>query len=52
VNPWAGKALRLYRNGVDGGTLDGADVMFPTSQGEVLTLVPDGTTYADVMSRL
>jgi len=52
VNPWAGKTVRLYRNGVDGGTLDGAEVMFPTGKGEVVTLVPDGTTHADVMSRL
>ena len=48
----AGKALVVYRNGVDAGALDGTDVMFPTSKGEVVTLVPDGTTYADVMSRL
>jgi hypothetical protein len=52
VNPWAGMAVRLYRDGVDAGTLNGAEVMFPTSKGEVVTLVPDGTTYADVMSRL
>jgi hypothetical protein len=42
----------MYRKGVDAGSLDGAEVMRPTAKGEVLTSVPDGTTYADFMSRL
>jgi hypothetical protein len=51
-NPCAAKAARLYRNGIDRGTLNGPEVMFPTAKGQVVTLVPDGTTCADVMSRL
>ncbi|HXI56831.1 MAG TPA: hypothetical protein VNO55_12280 [Polyangia bacterium] len=52
VNPWPGKTVRLYRNGVDAGPLSGAEVTLPTAVGDVLTLAPDGTTYAQIMSEL
>jgi alpha-L-fucosidase 2 len=52
VNPWAGKMLRLYRNGADAGPLSGAEITIPTTKGEVLTLATDGTSYADIVARL
>jgi hypothetical protein len=52
VNPWPGQTLRLYRNGVDAGTLSGPEVTLPTAKGEVLTLAPDGMTYAEIVSNL
>jgi alpha-L-fucosidase 2 len=52
VNPWPGKVLRLYRNGVDAGTVSATEITLPTAKGEVLTLGPDGVSYADIGSRL
>jgi alpha-L-fucosidase 2 len=52
VNPWPGKMLRLYRNGVDAGTLSGTEITIPTAKGEVLSLATDGTSFADIVSRL
>jgi alpha-L-fucosidase 2 len=52
VNPWPGKMLRVFRAGVDGGTASGAEVTLPTAKGEVLTLVPDGTSWAEAVSRM
>ncbi|HEY2899134.1 MAG TPA: hypothetical protein VGL59_01065 [Polyangia bacterium] len=51
-NPWAGKVARLYRNGVDAGTLSVPELTLPTAKGEVLTLAPDGTTYDQIVSNL
>jgi hypothetical protein len=52
VNPWPGKMLRIYRNGTDSGTLGGAEVTIPTTKGEVISIATDGTSFADVVSRL
>jgi hypothetical protein len=52
VNPWPGKMLRLYRNGTDSGTLSGPEVTIPTTRGEVLSIATDGTSFADIASRL
>jgi hypothetical protein len=52
VNPWPDKTLRLYRNGVDAGTVNGGEVTLPTAKGEILTVAPDGTSYAQIMSDL
>jgi hypothetical protein len=52
VNPWPGKMLRLYRNGTDSGALTGAEVTIPTTQGEILSIATDGTSFADIVSRL
>jgi alpha-L-fucosidase 2 len=52
VNPWPGKMLRLYRNGTDAGTLGGTEITIPTTPGELLSLATDGTSYADIVSRL
>ena len=52
VNPWPGKVVRVYRNGVDAGSLSGPELMLPTAKGEILTLAPDGTTYATIVAGL
>ena len=52
VNPWPGKTPRLFRNGVDSGTLSGTELTISTTKGEVLTLAPDGTAFADIVARL
>jgi len=52
VNPWPGKAIRLYRNGADGGTLDGAEITIPTTKGDVVSLAIDGTSFADIVARM
>jgi len=52
VNPWPGKMLRLYRNGTDAGTLGGTEVTIPTVKGDVLSVATDGTSFADIVSRL
>ena len=50
VNPWPVKVVRLYRNGIDAGTSTGAELVLPTAKGEVLTLAPDGTSYAEIVA--
>jgi hypothetical protein len=52
VSPWPNKMIRLFRNGADAGTVAGAEVTIPSAKGEVVTLVPDGTSYADAVARL
>jgi hypothetical protein len=52
VNPWPQKTLRLYRNGVDAGTTSGGELTLPTAKGDVLTVAPDGTTYAQIIAAL
>jgi alpha-L-fucosidase 2 len=52
VNPWPGKTLRVFRAGVDAGTATATNITLPTAKGEVLTLVPDGITWADAVSRM
>jgi hypothetical protein len=52
INPWPGKMLRLYRNGTDSGTLGGAEITISTVKGDVLSIAPDGTSLADIVSRL
>jgi alpha-L-fucosidase 2 len=52
VNPWPGRMVRLYRDGADAGTVGGAEIALSTAKGEVLSLAPDGTPYADIVSRM
>jgi alpha-L-fucosidase 2 len=52
VNPWPAKTLRLFRDGADAGTVTGPEVTLPTGKGETLSLAPDGTSYADIVSRM
>jgi hypothetical protein len=52
VNPWANKTVRVYRNGVDAGTVTGADLVLTTSVGDVIHLAPDGTTYRAIQDAM
>ena len=42
-NPWPGKTLNLYRNNDKAEDLSGTLISFKTEQGEVVTIVPEGT---------
>jgi hypothetical protein len=44
--------VSLYRNGADAETLSGTDITIPTMKGEVLSLAPAGTSFADIASRI
>jgi len=52
VNPWPTDTLRAYRNGVDAGTLSGAEVSLPTSPGDVVLIAPDGASYDAIVAKL
>jgi hypothetical protein len=52
VNPWPGKTLRLYRNETDAGPLAGAELTIQTTKGETLSIATDGTSLADILSRM
>ena len=52
VNPWPGKTLRVYKNGVDAGAQMGTEITLPTAKGDVLSIATDGTAYSDIVSRL
>ena len=52
VNPWPGKTLRVYKNGVDTGALTGTEITVSTAKGDVLSIATDGTAYSDIVSRL
>ena len=51
LNPWAG-TLRVYRNGVDAGTLSGAELTLPTAVNEVIHLAPDGASYQAILDKM
>ena len=51
LNPWAG-TLRVYRNGVDAGTLSGAELTLPTAVNEVIHLAPDGASYQSILDKM
>jgi hypothetical protein len=40
VNPWKDRTVRLFRNGKSAETLSGDELIFPTSVGEPVSLVP------------
>ncbi len=52
VNPWPGKAVTLYRDGSKAETLRGERITFKTSQGETISLVPEGVTLDQMHSRI
>jgi len=52
VNPWSGKMVRVYKNGQDAGVQSGAEITISTAKGDVLNIATDGTSFADIMSRL
>jgi alpha-L-fucosidase 2 len=52
ANPWPNGTLRAYRNGVDAGTLGGAEVTMPTVAGDVILIAPDGASYDAIVAKL
>jgi len=52
VNPWPGQTLRVYRNGVDAGTVSGTEIALTTSAGETLLLAPNGASYASLVDMM
>ncbi len=43
-NPWPGQTLRVYRNGIDSGTVSGKVITLNTSVNETIHLAPNGTS--------
>ncbi|HLZ57913.1 MAG TPA: hypothetical protein VKR06_13325 [Ktedonosporobacter sp.] len=52
TNPWPGQTLALYRNGNSAGTLSGGQITITTSPGETIDIAPNGTTYAQILTRM
>ncbi len=48
ANPWPGKPMVVYRNGVDVGMLSGASVTIPTCVNDSIFVAPPGTAYATI----
>ena len=52
VNPWPGRAVRVYRDGADAGMAEGDELVFATSPGETICIAPDGVAYDEIVRRL
>jgi len=52
TNPWPGKSLEYYANGVHKGTLSGTTVKLRTSVGETIDFAPASTTEATIQHQL
>ncbi|MFE2734864.1 hypothetical protein [Streptomyces sp. NPDC059349] len=48
TNPWPGRSVEYYANGVHKGTLSGTTIKVNTSVGETITLAPAGTSLATI----
>ncbi|MGW6139368.1 glycosyl hydrolase family 95 catalytic domain-containing protein [Streptomyces sp. NPDC055140] len=48
TNPWPGRSVEYYANGVRKGTLSGTTIKVNTSVGETITLAPGGTSLATI----
>jgi hypothetical protein len=51
-NPWSGQTLRIYRNGIDSGTVSGKLITINTSVNEVIHLAANGTSYGAILDRM
>ena len=51
-NPWPGQTLRIYRNGIDSGTVSGKLITINTSVNETIHLATNGTSYAAILDRM
>ncbi|OME79461.1 hypothetical protein BK120_20930 [Paenibacillus sp. FSL A5-0031] len=49
VNPWPNQTVRVYRNGVDAGTVTGAEFTITTSVNETVHLALSGTAYSTIV---
>jgi hypothetical protein len=45
-NPWSGKNVTIYRNGIKGNNLSGEKLNLTTSAKELIVLVPEGTNVS------
>ncbi|MFI6619432.1 glycosyl hydrolase family 95 catalytic domain-containing protein [Streptomyces sp. NPDC050528] len=52
TNPWPGKTMEYYADGVHKGTLSGTTIKLNTSVGETIDLAPAGTSLATVRHEL
>lgn len=52
TNPWPGRAMEYYADGVHKGTLSGATIKLNTSVGETIDLAPAGTSLATIRHEL
>jgi hypothetical protein len=50
LNPWPGKSMVVYRNGIDAGTLSGTTVTVPTCAGDSIFVAPAGSSYASLLA--
>jgi alpha-L-fucosidase 2 len=52
LNPWPTGIVRLFKNGSDAGTLNGAELSLDTAKGDVIHLAPDGTSYEKILQQM
>jgi hypothetical protein len=52
VNPWPGQTLRIYRNGIDSGTVTGNEITLTTSVNETIHIAPNGTSFGEIVARM
>jgi alpha-L-fucosidase 2 len=50
ANPWTGKSMVVYRNGVNVGMLSGASVTIQSCVGDSIFLAPVGASYASLVA--
>jgi alpha-L-fucosidase 2 len=50
ANPWTGKSMVVYRNGVNVGMLSGASVTIQTCVSDSVFLAPAGASYASLVA--
>jgi hypothetical protein len=51
-NPWPGQTVRVYRNGIDSGTVSGKAITIKTSVNEIIHLATDGTPLSWILARM
>jgi alpha-L-fucosidase 2 len=51
-NPWPGQTLRIYRNGIDSGTVSGKTITINTSVNETIHLATNGTLLSVILERM
>jgi alpha-L-fucosidase 2 len=51
-NPWPGQTVRIYRNGIDSGTVSGKVITINTSVNETIHLATNGTSMWDILNRM
>jgi alpha-L-fucosidase 2 len=52
TNPWPGKSIAYYENGIDRGTLTGTEITLHTTAGATIDLAPAGTSLSTIRLEL